>query len=228
MCRASLGSKNRKYLDPFGLPDPLGLYEDLPVDDSAEIARRKEEERLRKIAEGKERVNDIFSGFDDSFYKNIESGHLDYYMPQLDEQFGRAKSKTTAGLYRSGNIQGSAGANTLADLFADYNQRAQGIASEALDARGRAKSDVERNRADLIAQLEGGAGVDTIAQSANARAASISRPQPYSPMADMFSQWTSMYANDRNMQGQGYPGMYGSGRRSSGSSNRNSVTTVGG
>src|SRR5690606_41058999 len=98
-----------------------------PKDRSAEIARQQEEERQRRIAAGKQRIDEIFAGFNDEFFDTAQNNYLNYYMPQLDDQFGRAREKTTAGLYRTGQIQGSSGARTMADLFKDYNTRAQAI-----------------------------------------------------------------------------------------------------
>lgn len=178
-----------------------------PKDNSADIARREEEERKQRIAEGRTRIDKIFSQFGPDYYSGAEQSYLDYYKPQLDDQYDNAKKKTIAGLYKSGNIQGSAGAETLADLFKDYNRHARAIADQAIGQREKLRADVARSRSDLIAQLEGGAGIESVAQSANARAAALTQPQPYSPIADLFAQWTNTYATNKEMQARGYPGM---------------------
>lgn len=199
-----------------------------PPDQSAEIARQKEVDRQARINEGTERINNTFSKFDDGYYSGLGKSYLDYYTPQLDTQYNDTKKQLAYKYGDQGALDSGAYNNDVARLTREYGVQRNQITDKSLEQQQGARSAVEQNRADLISQLEGGAGVESVASSALARAEAATRPPVYSPLADVFSSFTNALATSRGLQNQGYPGIP-TGRSPAllGSGGNNSVKTVG-
>lgn len=201
-----------------------------PQDNSAEIARQQEAERQARVQAGTARINDAFSKFDDSYYSGLGKSYLNYYTPELERQYGDAQKKLTYGFADAGNLESGAANQKMADLGREYGvQRAQ-LSDRALGAQQQGQADVERNRSDLISQLEAGSGVESTATSALARAQSLSAPPQYSPLGDVFATFTNTLANNAALQARGYPGLTIPGASTSptllGSKGSGSVRTV--
>lgn len=190
----------------------IGLYDAYesqkqPKDNSADEARRMEEERQERIREGTAKVDDLFSQFNDGFYDNIRKSALDYYNPIVDEQYGRANASQTFQLANQGNLQSSAAAQRMADLFKDYGTTRQQVVDRAFDIAQNHRAGVEDNRSALYGQLHGGASLDTVANLASTRAAMMNQVPTFSPLGDLFSQYTNAAAQSVNAERMGYPGM---------------------
>lgn len=178
-----------------------------PKDNSGAIARQQEQERQQNIVRGTDKINAAFSGFDDDFYKQRETDYLDYYTPQLDEQAGDANDALTYNLARGGNLDSSTGAKQAADLTRKISDARGSVVQGAAGASQGARGDVENNRSDLIQMLQGGGNVANAANSAASRAEQLTRPPPYSPLLDLFSQGLGQTANSIQLQGMGYEGL---------------------
>ena len=180
-----------------------------PKDNSAEIAREQAEKNEMRIREGTGRVDQAFSGFDDNYYSGLGKSYLDYYQPDLERQYADAQKKNTFRFANSGNLDSGASNESFGDLAEHYTQQRAQLADRSLSEQQNARGQVAQNRADLISQLESGSGVESTAQSALARASSLSQPPEYSPLGDMFSQFTGALANSAAMQSKGYQGIPG-------------------
>lgn len=178
-----------------------------PQDNSADIARSQAAEREARVREGTGRINDTFSKFDDSYYSGLGKSYLDFYRPELDRQYGDAQKQLTYRFADSGNLDSGAANQKFADLAQNYALQTNQLGDRALNTQQQGRADVEKNRSDLISQLESGSGVESTASSALARAGSMSAPPQYSPLGDVFSQFTGAMANSRALQGQGYAGL---------------------
>ena len=178
-----------------------------PDDKSGEIARAAESERQRNIDEGTARVNSAFTGFNDDFYNSRAKDYSDFYLPQLEQQKKDANSKIVYDLARGGNLDSSIGAKTIGDFTQKYIDAKGQVAEGAQGAAQQARGDVEQNRSDLIRLLQGGAGIEDTATSANARVQQLTQPPAYSPLVDLFANFTGQLANSAALQSQGYPGI---------------------
>jgi len=145
--------------------------------------------------------------FTDDYYSNLGKSYLDYYTPELDRQYQDAQKQTTFRFANSGNLDSGSSNTAFGDLAQQYAMQRTQLADRSLAEQQGARSNVEQTRADLIAQLEGGAGVESTAQSAMARASALSQGPQYSPLGDMFSQITGALANSSAMQSKGYQGL---------------------
>lgn len=144
--------------------------------------------------------------FGDDFYSNLEKSYLDYYNPQLADQYERARKNTIFSYANAGNLDSSAGAGTLADLEKENTLQLGRLSEGAVGTSRGKRADLESERANLIAQLESGSGVDTVASSAAARAAALSQPQQYSPLGDLFGRYTGNLVDSAMFQRKGYEG----------------------
>jgi hypothetical protein len=178
-----------------------------PKDNSAEIARRQEEERRQRVQQGTARVNENFAGFNDDFYSGLGKSYLDYYTPQLEDQYQNAQKQAIFNFANRGNLGSSANNQFMADLAKHYQTQRSQLAEQALGEQQRMRGEVERNRADLIAQLEAGAGVESAAQSAMARANALTAPPQYSALGDVFATLTGTLRDSMALQRQGYAGL---------------------
>lgn len=177
-----------------------------PKDNTASIMRAQEQERQQNVLRGTGKVDAAFSGFNDDFYKQRETDYTDFYMPQVEQQGRDAGDQLTYSLARGGNLDSSTGAKQAANLTGKINEARGSVAEGAFGASAAARGDVENNRSDLIRMLEGGGNIANAANTAQSRAMQMTRPPPYSPLTDLFSNFTGQLANSVALQGQGYPG----------------------
>jgi hypothetical protein len=189
---------------------------------AAAMARADEQARQDKIRNGTSRINAIFdggvpppmangpggemiaapanpmAGFNDRFYKNRRDSFTAYAKPQLDEQYGDANKQLTYALARSGLLDSSVRAEKGAELQKKYDLNNQQIADQALSYENDARNNVEKSRSDLITMLNATGDADGAANSALARSTALSAPQAFSPLTNLFSDFTSGLA----LQGQ--------------------------
>jgi hypothetical protein len=156
-------------------------------DNSADEARQREEQRQGRIKEGRGKIDEAFTQFDDPYYSGVEKAYLDYYNPELDKQYNDARRKVVLSLAGKGNLASGAGARTLGELTTQYEKNRSMLANQAIDARNQARSDVESARSELYDQNISAADPAAIAVQAASRAGSIATPRAYSPLADLFS-----------------------------------------
>lgn len=158
------------------------------------------------MREGSAKIDSAFSKFDDPYYEGVGKAYQDYYNPQLDRQYQTARDQVTYGLANSGGLDSSAGAKKFGDLTADYGIQKQQIADRAIGAQQDLKGNVERNRSELVQQLETGSGVESTGATALARAGSLSAPAQFSPLGDLFAQYTGNVAQSVALQKGGFAG----------------------
>lgn len=178
-----------------------------PSDNSAQIAKQQEDRRLERIQAGTEKVNNTFAGFDDNYYTGLGKSYLDFYKPQLDRQHTEAQKQLTYNFANAGSLDSGAAHQKIADLDKEYATQNAQLSDRAINQAQSGRASVEQNRADLIQQLEAGAGIDSTAQTALARANSLTTPPVYSPLADTFASFTNSLGNSSALQSRGYAGL---------------------
>lgn len=164
--------------------------------------------------------------FTDDFYEGIGKSYLDFYTPELERQFEDARKQNIFKYANQGQLESGTANTKFGDLQRAYQEQRAGLADKALAEQQRVRGEVEQNRADLISQLESGAGVESTAQSALARARAMSAPQQYSPLGDAFAQFTQGLNLSRQLQGMGYRGIEGTERAPNLLGARGSSTSV--
>lgn len=158
----------------------------------ANIARYEEQQRQEAIRQGTANIDSMFnSQFTDDYFKKQGQNFLDYANPQIEQQYADAKKELTYSLSRSGLLDSSVRADKEAELQKKYDLNKQQIADQALSYSTDARNNVEKSRSDLIALLNATGDAQGAANSAMSRATALSQPQAYSPLTQLFGDFTS-------------------------------------
>ncbi|MBN9467321.1 MAG: hypothetical protein J0J10_00985 [Bosea sp.] len=131
------------------------------------------------------------SGFNDDYFDKQKQSFLDYATPQLEDQYGDAQKQLTFSLARSGLLDSSVRAEKSAELQKKYDLNKQQIADQALSYSTDARNNVEKARSDLITMLNATGDAEGAANSAMARSQALSQPQAFSPLTQLFADFTS-------------------------------------
>ena len=155
-------------------------------------ARADEAARQQKIRTGTTRIEDIFkTNFTDAFYKGQRDAFSNYATPQLETQLADARKQLTFALDRSRLLDSSVRADKTANLEREAGTQRQAIADQALGYSNTTKSNVEGAKGDLINTLNATGNAEGAANNAISRASVLSQPQPFSPLSNLFANFTS-------------------------------------
>lgn len=171
----------------------------------AKAARADEQARQKRVRSGTSRINDIFnSQFNDDFFAGRKDAFSAYASPQLEDQYGDAQQELTYALARGGNLNSSVRAQKTGDLTTKYNLNKQQIADQALASETDARNAVEDGRANLIATLNATGDATGTANQALTRASVLSKPAAFSPLANLFSDFTSTLGTQAALEKANY------------------------
>lgn len=153
----------------------------------AASARAAEEARQQRITAGTNQINDTFAQFDDAYFDGFKQAELDYYQPQLDNQFADAKKNLTFSLARAGTLNSSVAAEKQADLTTSYNDNLASILSQATANANAQRDRVASEKSSLVSMLNSTGNQTNAVNNALARSSAISAERPsYNPLGDMF------------------------------------------
>lgn len=128
-------------------------------------ARATEQARAAQIRAGTASIDEQFGRFDDGFYDERGQAYLDYYQPQLANQFQDAMDQLTFSLARAGTTNSSVAGSAMADLRSQYDRELANLATGRDNDAANLRTRVQNERTTLLNQLN---------QSGNAEAASNS------------------------------------------------------
>lgn len=131
------------------------------------------------------------AGFDEAFFEGRKKAYMDYANPQLEDQYGKAGNELTFALARGGNLNSSTRGAKLGELQQLYDLNKQKVADDALASSTQARTAVEDARSGLIATLNATGDAQGAANSALARSSALSQPAAYSPLGQLFTDFTS-------------------------------------
>lgn len=158
----------------------------------AAAARADEQYRQEQIRAGTADINSKFDGqFNDDFFANRRKAFTDYATPQLEEQKSDAEKQLTFALARNGTLDSSVRGQKAGELQKRYDLLGQQIGDQALASETDARNAVEDSRANLIATLNATGDATQVGQAALARSAALSKPAAYSPLTNLFSDFTA-------------------------------------
>lgn len=157
----------------------------------AAMARAEEQARQQRIREGTTRVNTIFDGqFNDDFFDGQRQRYVDYAMPQVDDQRNKANKELVFAMDRAGQLEGSARADLSGELQKRYELQNQKVRDDGLAFGTQSRTQVEGARGDLVSMLNATGDAEGAANSAVARASALSQPAAYSPLTNLFADFT--------------------------------------
>lgn len=166
-----------------------------PRDNSAQIAAQREAERQARITSGQANIDSAFSDFNDDFYQGYQDQYLDYYTPQLNDQYGDAVKRLTLQLAQTGNLTGSVGANQLSDLQKYYDTQTGSVTNRALSATNQLRSNIDNRKSQLYADNRASADPGSATSAAASAVAALQPAPPSSPLGNVFSDFFSNLGN---------------------------------
>lgn len=172
-------------------------------DGGASQARADEQARQQRVREGTESINKTFEQFNDGFYEKRRTDALNYYNPQVDEQFADARKKLAFSLDSAGTANSSIRAQKEAELSQLYDTGRRQVADQALSYGKQARNSVEGARGELVSSLNASGDASQAANSAIARAQALSQPDSYSPIGQLFSTFTGALAQQAQLERAG-------------------------
>ena len=143
-------------------------------DDSADEARRREEERRNRLRQGRDSINQKFSIFDDAFFDGARQSALDRLVPELENRFEDASGQALFSAARSGNLGSSAAIKNDAKLLENLARGRQDVQFQADDFVNNLRGNVEDARTDAINLLMATEDPTVGANAAASRARAIS------------------------------------------------------
>jgi hypothetical protein len=157
----------------------------------ARRAREEEQARQARIREGTARIGGIFGEqFTPEYFDRQRDNYVAYATPQLEDQRADANKEMVFALDRGGQLSGSSRASLAGELQKKYELQRQKVADDALNYRTQAMNNVEGARTDLINTLNATGDAEGAATSAIARASALSQPANYSPITNLFADFT--------------------------------------
>lgn len=154
-------------------------------------ARADEEARQGRIREGTTKINTMFDGqFNNDYFAGRRKAFSDHATPQLDDQYGKAQKELTFSLARSGLLDSSVRGEKAGELQKTMDLGRQQIADQAIANEGQSRNAVEDARSNLIATLNATGDAQGAANSAIARASALSQPAAFSPIGNLFADFT--------------------------------------
>lgn len=128
---------------------------------AAEKAREQETQRASRLQEGVQRITNqfdstaenAFGGFNDDYYNRFRQSQLDYYMPELNKQYEKARDALSFDHARAGTTNSSMASQNLADLAYQRDLNSADIVSRADAATGQQRQNVNAQKQALIGQL---------------------------------------------------------------------------
>lgn len=156
--------------------------------------RAAEEARQRRIAQGKQQLNQIFGGLTQGanpLWEQHEQAYLDYANPQLQDQYGDAREGLGYTLARQGQLSSSLAGERFADLSRD-NQIQQGeIADRARGYGNRARQNISDQRQSLMALLQSSADPSATSSQARSAVSSLQERPSFTALGPLFQNVTA-------------------------------------
>jgi hypothetical protein len=161
-------------------------------DGGAAEARADEAARQKRIRTGTKSIADQFdTQFTPTYFDKQRDNYLAYASPQLGDQFADASKELTYALARSGTLNSSSRASKEGELEKRRGLLDQQIKDEANSYRTEAMNNVEGARTNLVQTLNATGDADGAASSAISRAQALSQAPSYSPLAQLFTDFTA-------------------------------------
>lgn len=158
----------------------------------AAAARAEEAARQAEIRAGTQKIDETFGqNFNDQYFTGLRTNYENYARPQLEDQYGKARDQLAFALARSGTTDSSMAGYQAGELDKVNALRAREMADKALNFETTARNNVEQARSDLVNTLNVTGDAQGAVNSATNRAAILSRPPEYSPLENLFADFTS-------------------------------------
>jgi hypothetical protein len=179
----------------FGQPKADDTIQKQQLAEAAD-ARKREDDRQARITSGTDAVNKNFSVFGDTFFNNRRGEYMNYYQPQLDDQFKTAKDQLTFAFANNGTLNSTAAADKQATLQKSYDNERASLLSNADADVATTQNKINTEKSALLSQLQATGNADQASNDALGRTQQMFQQKPaYDPLGDIFTGVVSGIGN---------------------------------
>jgi len=161
-------------------------------------AAAQEAARQKNIDTGMGQINDLYSKYDNNFYGTAANNYTSYATPQIMSQYQATKNNLAYSLARNGLLRSGAAVKDNAALGKTLAQNQTNIANQAQDQANTLRNSVQDSRTNLTNQLISSADPSTVSENATAATAGLNAPQAYTPLSNMFQDFSNTYLTNMN------------------------------
>lgn len=174
----------------------MGLLDKLfGTDDAKKQAKRQEKrelDRLNRIEQGMSEIEALFSNkFGQSYYDGIRSAATDYAMKDVDDQYRNAQRNLMFALARSRTGVSSEAARRQGILGSGRERAVYDATSLGQNAERQARTDVSREKSQIINQLQATADPGAAAAASRSAAEFLSINPPADTLGPLFQNVTA-------------------------------------
>ena len=155
-----------------------------------ESAAEAEARRQLKVDAGLAEIEKVFGQYDQDFYDKSSDAYLDYYEPQLDDQFQQGLKDLQFALARGGRFGSSTEVDKKADAAEDYGFQKNELASGAIQAADASEAAVTAAKRDMTNLNQINANPDLAASLSQAQSGILNQPAKFDPLLDVFGNIT--------------------------------------
>ena len=165
-----------------------------------ESAAAAEARRQAKVDEGLEEIEKVFGKYDQDFYDKSQDAYLDYYEPQLEDQYKKGLKALKFALARGGRFGSSTEVDRKARAAQDMGFQKQELASGAIGAADKSEAAVNAAKKEMTNLNQLNANPDLAASLANQQAGILNQPAKYDPLLDVFGNITEGLAKREEIE----------------------------
>jgi len=165
-----------------------------------ESAADAEARRQLKVDAGLEEIEKVFGQYDQDFYDKSSDAYLDYYEPQLDDQFKDGLKELQFALARGGRFGSSTEVDRKAQAAEDYGTEKNELASGAIKAANDSEAAVTAAKRDMTNLNQVNANPDLAASLSNSQAGILNQPPKFDPLLDVFGNITEGLAKREEIE----------------------------
>ena len=165
-----------------------------------ESAAEAEAARQARVDAGLERIEDVFSQYDQDFYDRSQDAYLDYYEPQLEDKYKKGLQDLKYALARGGRFGSSTEVGRKAKAAEDMGFQKQELASGAIKAADDSEAAVTAAKKEMTNLNQINANPDLAASLSNQQAAILNQPPKFDPLLDVFGNITEGLAKREEIE----------------------------
>jgi len=165
-----------------------------------ESAAEAEARRQLKVDAGLKEIEKVFEQYDQDFYDKSQDAYLDYYEPQLEDQYKKGLRDLKFALARGGRFGSSTEVDKKAKAAQDLGFQKSELASGAIEAADKSQAAVNAAKKDLTQLNQMNANPQLAASLAQSQAGILNQPQKYDQLLDVFGNITEGLAKREEIE----------------------------
>ena len=170
----------------------------------AKEQRQVENARQRRIDKGTKDLKTMFDDqFNRDFYSRQQDAYMDFYKPQMEDQYAKQQEQLLYALSRTGNTQSSVRGEKFADLQQQMDMNRQQLLGNATGATNKKRGQVFDSYQSALSQLQASADPAAAAASAANMSGILNAPQQWEPLGQIFTDVTAGMATQADLERRG-------------------------